>query len=361
MARRQTSDERREAAQQSERDVSGPVVVAAFDKFRLTATAPDLCRAVGDAAWERSWTCHQLPMADGGEGSLDVLATLGGVVQTTTVSGPLGDPVRATWLLRGKTAFIEMAKASGLAIVGGPEGNRALDASTAGTGELMIAALGAGAKRIVVTVGGSATTDGGFGALRAIEPLPRFRGIDLVVACDVDTTFVNAADDFGPQKGATPAEVNLLRRRLERLADIYFEERGVDVRGVRGSGAAGGLAGGLLSIGARIESGFSLIAEEVNLAGAMTGAKLVITGEGRLDTESFNGKVVGGVCGLARETGVPVVIMCGVVDDGFAVPDAYTDTVHEIVSLSERYGPERAWSEPVDLIREEALRVLLQR
>ena len=221
--------------------------------------------------------------------------------------------------------------------------------------------MGAGAKRIVVTVGGSATTDGGFGALRAIEPLPRFRGIDLVVACDVDTTFVNAADDFGPQKGATPAEVNLLRRRLERLADIYFEERGVDVRGVRGSGAAGGLAGGLLSIGARIESGFSLIAEEVNLAGAMTGAKLVITGEGRLDTESFNGKVVGGVCGLARETGVPVVIMCGVVDNGFAVPDAYTDTVHEIVSLSERYGPERAWSEPVDLIREEALRVLLQR
>ena len=356
---RKSAEERRESVQLAELATPGPAVVAAFDKFRLTATAPDLCRAVGDAAWERSWTCHQMPMADGGEGTLEVLATLGGVIQTTTVSGPLGDPVQATWLLRGRTAFIEMAKASGLALIGGPSGNRALDASTAGTGELMVAALGAGAKRIVVTVGGSATTDGGFGALRAIEPLPRFRGLDLVVACDVETTFLDAAADFGPQKGATPAEVNLLRRRLERLADIYFDERGVDVRCIRGSGAAGGLAGGLVSIGARIESGFSLIADEVNLAEAITAAKLVITGEGKLDAESFNGKVVGGVCGLARDAGVPVVIVCGVAEEGFAVPDDFRMTIREIVPLGERYGAERAWNEPVTLVREEALRLLL--
>lgn len=359
MARRTSNDDRRAAKQQAQLSASGPSVVAAFDKFRLTASAPALCAAVGDAAWERSWSCHQLPMADGGEGSLEVLATLGGVIQTTTVSGPLGDPVQAAWLLRGKTAFIEMAKASGLALVGGPDGNRALDASTAGTGELMVAALGAGAKRIVVTVGGSATTDGGFGALRALEPLPRFRGIDLVVACDVETTFIDAAADFGPQKGATPAEVNLLRRRLERLAAIYAEERNVDVREIAGSGAAGGLAGGLLSLGARIESGFSLIADEVNLQEAIASATLVLTGEGRLDDESFNGKVVGGVCALARDAGVPVVIICGAVDIDFVVPAVFVGTVREIISLSDRYGVERAWEETVGLVRDEALRILL--
>ena len=179
------------------------------------------------------------------------------------------------------------------------------------------------------------------------------------MACDVETTFLDAAADFGPQKGATPAEVNLLRRRLERLADIYFDERGVDVRGIHGSGAAGGLAGGLVSIGARIESGFSLIADEVNLAEAIMAARLVITGEGKLDAESFNGKVVGGVCALARDAGVPVVIVCGVAEEGFAVPDDFRLTVREIVPLGERYGAERAWNEPVTLVREEALRLLL--
>jgi glycerate 2-kinase len=356
---RQRERERKVIEKRNAQNGSGPLVVAAFDKFRLTATAPDLCRAVGDAAWERAWSCEPLPMADGGEGTLEVLATLGGSLQKNIVSGPLGDPVEATWLLRGKTAFIEMAKASGLAVIGGPQNNRPLDASTTGTGELMVAAIGAGAKRIVVTVGGSATTDGGFGALRAIEPLPRFRGIDLVVACDVETTFVNAAPDFGPQKGATPAQVNLLRRRLERLAGIYFDERGIDVREVPGSGAAGGLAGGLVSIGARIESGFTLVADEVNLAEAMTKASLVITGEGCLDEESFNGKVVGGVCSLAREANVKVVIMCGIVEEGFVVPTEFSSTVHSIISLSDVYGKDRAWNEAVALVREQTESLLL--
>ncbi len=358
VSRHQQAKEHKAEVRRNALNGSGPTVLAAFDKFRLTANAPDLCRAVGDAAWERGWSCNQLPLADGGEGTLDVLATLGGRLQTTVVSGPLGDPVAATWLLRGTTAFIEMAKASGLALVGGPEGNRALDASTTGTGELMMAAVGAGAKRIVVTVGGSASTDGGFGALRALEPLPRLRGIDLVVACDVETTFVHAAADFGPQKGATPAQVALLRRRLERLASVYFEERGVDIRDVAGSGAAGGLAGGLVSIGARIESGFTLIAEELNLAAGLANAQLVITGEGRLDDESFNGKVVGGVCSMARDAGIAVVIMCGVIEPDFVLPAEYSETVKRIISFTELVGPDRAWNEPVALVRIEAENVL---
>jgi glycerate 2-kinase len=321
------------------------VVVACFDKFRLTATATDLCRVVADVAWEQQWDCRSVPMADGGDGTIEVLAALGGRRRTSRVTGPLGEPVDAVWLERGRTAFIEMAQASGLALVGGPEGNRPLDASTFGTGELVAEALANGAKRIVVT-------DGGLGALSAMSPLARFRGVELVVACDVETRFVDAARDFGPQKGATTAQVGLLERRLQQLADRFLDERGIDVRTVAGSGAAGGLAGALISLGATIVSGFDLIAEEAGLRDAMDGAALVVTGEGRCDEESFNGKVVGGVCALARDAGVRVVIVAGAVDPEFVVPEAFRSTVAEVFSLTDRVGPERAWTEPLSALRE---------
>jgi glycerate 2-kinase len=331
---------------------TAPVVVACFDKFRLTASAIDLCRVVADVAWEQQWDCRSVPMADGGDGTIEVLAALGGRRRTSRVTGPLGDTVDAVWLERGRTAFIEMAQASGLALVGGPEGNRPLDASTIGTGQLVAEALATGAKRIVVTVGGSATTDGGLGALTAMSPLARFRGVDLVVACDVDTVFVDAARDFGPQKGATPAQVGLLERRLNQLADRYFDERGVDIRALPGGGAAGGLAGALLSLGASMVSGFDLIADEAGLRDAIEGADLVVTGEGRCDAESFNGKVVGGVCGLARDLNVPVAIVAGDVDREFTVPAAFGATVTNVISLTERVGATRAWNEPLGSVRE---------
>lgn len=329
-----------------------PVVVACFDKFRMTATAPDLCRVVADVAWEQNWDARVRPMADGGEGTIEALHAQGGVLQTTTVTGPLGAPVEAVWLLRGRTAFIEMARASGLALVGGPQGNRPLDATTYGTGQLLNAALATGAKRIVVALGGSATTDGGLGALDAMAPLARFRGTELVVACDVETVFVDAAESFGPQKGATPAQIGLLRRRLEQLADRYLAERGIDVRAVNGSGAAGGLAGALASLGASITSGFGFVADEAGLADAMAGASLIVTGEGRLDEESFNGKVVGGVCLMARTAGVPVVIVAGAVDPELVIPAELGDTIARIVSLTDLFGPDRAWNEPLSCVRE---------
>lgn len=332
--------------------VRAPFVVACFDKFRLTATAPDLCRVLADVAWEQNWDARVLPMADGGEGTIEALHAQGGVLQSTTVTGPLGVPVEAVWLLRGRTAFIEMARASGLALVGGPEGNRPLDATTYGTGQLLNAALATGAKRIVVALGGSATTDGGLGALDAMAPLARFRGTELVVACDVETVFVDAAESFGPQKGATPAQVALLRRRLEQLADRYRAERGVDVRGISGSGAAGGLAGALASLGASTTSGFGFVADEAGLADAMAGASLVVTGEGRLDAESFNGKVVGGVCAMARGAGVPVAIVAGAVDGELIVPEELRATITRIISLTDTYGSDRAWSEPLSCLRE---------
>ena len=324
-----------------------PRVVAAPDKFRGTATASDVAAAIVHSADAAGWECVSRALADGGEGTLEVLACLGGAWRQTVVTGPLGDPVDARWLFVGTTAYIEMAQASGLIVVGGAEHNDALAASTFGTGELIASAIGQGARRVVVTLGGSATTDGGFGALRALEPLPRLRGIELIVACDVETVFVDAAADFGPQKGATTAQVSLLRRRLERLADIYATEHQVDVRDVPGSGAAGGLAGGLLVVGARLNSGFDLVADAVGLDEALDGARLVVTGEGFLDAESFHGKVVGGVCARAASAGVPVLIVCGDFGDFGSLPTGVT-----VVSMTQRFGRERSWGDPTGAIAE---------
>jgi glycerate kinase len=312
-----------------------PRLVAAPDKFRGTARADEVAAAVCRAAKAaHAWSCDTVPVADGGEGTLDVL---GGRPRYATVMGPLGDAVRAEWRQDGERAVIETARASGLELVGGPEGNDAMAASTYGTGELVSAALDAGATEIIVAVGGSATTDGGLGAIRALEPHRRLRGVDLVVACDVDLTFVDAAAVFAPQKGATAAQVALLTRRLERLAQVYEEDFGVDVRSIPGSGAAGGLAGGLAAIGAELVPGFDVVADALALEERIDGADLVVTGEGFLDEQSFRGKAVGGVCRLATRLGVPVLVVAGEVLDGVHVPDGV-----EYVSLVARFGEDRA-------------------
>lgn len=285
-------------------------------------------------------------MADGGEGTLEVV---GGANRTTTVTGPLGDPVDAPWRFHRYTAVIEMARASGLALVGGAEGNDPVGATTYGTGELIDAAIERGARRVLVGVGGSATTDGGLGALRALYPTQRLKGVELAVACDVRTRFIDAAEVFGPQKGASPTQVELLRRRLERLAQVYAETYGVAVDDIEGSGAAGGLAGGLACVGAELANGFELLAEEVDLYGRIERADLVVTGEGALDATSFQGKVVGGVGELAAAAGVPVLTVVGRVD-GTAAP-AYG----ELVSLSDRFGPEQAMVDTARLVGQAVL------
>lgn len=317
-------------------------IVAAPDKFRGTATAAEVAAAVGRAARAAGWECDEIPMGDGGEGTLDAL---GGPNRTTVVTGPLGDPVEAAWRLAGSTAVIEMARASGLDLVGGAEGNDAVAASSFGTGELLAAAFDAGARRILVAVGGSATTDGGLGALRAAEPVQRLRSVRIDVACDVRTRFLDAAEVFAPQKGATPAQVELLRRRLERLAQMYEQEHGVDVRDLEGGGAAGGLAGGLAVVGARLVSGFDLVADETDLDARIEGADLVVTGEGFVDEQSFEGKVVGGVVSLAEWSGVPSLTVAGRV-----LADA--DHLDEAVSLVDRFGEHEATSDTVRCVEQ---------
>jgi glycerate 2-kinase len=324
-------------------------VLAVTDKFRGTASAAEVAAAVGRAVAGLGGTCDEAPAADGGEGTL---AALGGPTRTTTVMGPLGDPVDAPWRLHRGTAVIEMAQASGLALVGGAADNDPVAASTHGTGELIASALDAGAKRIIVGMGGSATTDGGFGAVRAISA-GRLRGVELLAACDVRTLFVDAARVFATQKGATPAQVALLTRRLERLVDVYRDDFGVDVAPLVGAGAAGGLGGGLAAVGAELVSGFDLVADELGLAERIEAADVVVTGEGFLDEESFEGKVVGGVAAMAAAAGRPVVAIVGEVLDGVTLPAGL-----HVVSLVERCGRVDAF-ERTDAAIEDAARAVL--
>jgi glycerate kinase len=325
-------------------------VVAAVDKFKGTATGAQVATAIGSACWELGYDCVELPVADGGEGTLEAL---GGANRTSTVTGPLGDPVMAEWRMHRGTAVIEMARASGLTLVGGALNNDAMAASTIGTGELIDMALDAGAKKIIVCLGGSATTDGGYGALRAIHAPHRLRGVQLLVACDVRTRFVEAAEVFGPQKGASPAQVKLLTGRLHRLAQIYEHDYGVNVRDIEGTGAAGGIAGALVALGGRLLPGFDLVADELDLHDAIAAADVVVTGEGYLDEQSFEGKVVGGVQTLAEEAGKPVGAIVG-----DAAPEVAARIEH--ISLVEGYGPERAMNEPLWCI-ERAAATLLER
>ncbi|WP_436794877.1 glycerate kinase family protein [Actinospongicola halichondriae] len=331
-------------------------VVAAPDKFRGTASAAAVAAAIARAAVSVGWSCDQVPVADGGEGTIDAL---GGPNRTTVVRGPLGEPVEAAWRLDRDTAIIEMASASGLLLAGGAENNDPIAADTHGTGELIRLAVESGARRVIVGLGGSATTDGGLGALRAMHPLQRYRAVELRVACDVRTTFVDAARTFGPQKGATAAQVRLLENRLVRLADVYEQDHGVDVRSLARSGAAGGLAGGLAAIGAQLEDGFALVSDEVALDEVIAGADLVVTGEGFLDDESFDGKVVGGVVELADSLGVPVVAIVGQVIEGAGHGRSSGPEPLEVVSLVDRFGEDASMHDTVTCV-ESAVRAVLE-
>jgi glycerate 2-kinase len=323
-------------------------VVAAVDKYKGSVTAAQVAAAIGHACWELGHDCVELPVADGGDGTLEAL---GGANRTTTVTGPLGDPVQAGWRLHRNVAVIEMARASGLALVGGRERNDAMAASTVGTGELIDQALDAGAKKIIVCLGGSATTDGGLGAIRAIHAPHRMRGVQLLVACDVTTRFTDAAPVFGPQKGASPAQVKMLTGRLERLVQMYRDEFGVDVTDIPGAGAAGGLAGALAALGGKLVPGFDLVADELDLYDAIAGADLVVTGEGHMDAQSFEGKVVGGVQAICARSDRPVGAVVGDADD-----DVSDRLPH--VSLVQRFGLERAMAEPMWCIEHAATELI---
>jgi len=345
-------------------------LLLAPDSFKGSLSARRFCE-VAEAAIRETLpdaTMISHPLADGGEGTLDALAGLEGAERVSvTVSGPLGEPVQADYLLLHprRTAVIEMARASGLLLVP-PERKRPLEATTRGTGELLDHALRAGVRRIVLTLGGSATTDAGSGLLSALgyrfldaagRPLPPgggalerlarieapeldLGGIELVGATDVTTPLLGitgAARLFAPQKGASPAEVERLERGLERFAEVVKRDLGLDVAETPGSGAAGGLGAGLLVLGARLRPGFPLVADLTRFEERFQrhAIDLVITGEGRLDGQSAHGKVPVEVAKVAARHGVPVVAVAGEV----ALPpgEAQAMGFEEAVALG---GPE---------------------
>jgi glycerate 2-kinase len=285
-----------------------PVLVAP-DAFKGTFRAPEIAAAVGRGFERAGLVAPDLcPVADGGEGTLEVLLpALGGETAGATVRGPLGRPVQAGYALLqdGATALVEMAAASGLTVT--PERDP-VSADTYGTGELIVHAARAGAQVILVAAGGSATVDGGAGALAAIADAGGLGGARLVVLCDVRTPWEEAAARFGPQKGADAHDVATLEARLDALATTFPR----DPRGHPMTGAAGGLAGGLWAqLGAILEPGARWVLDALGFDPRMRAARAVVTGEGRLDDTSLDGKLVFEIGTRARQGGVPLHAIVG--------------------------------------------------
>ena len=312
-------------------------VLVAPDKFKGSATAPEVAARLASGLRAGGAVAVELPVADGGDGTLDAAVAAGYRQVPVEVSGPTGACVRSAFALLDGTAVVELAAASGLVLL--PAGPDPLGASNRGTGELVRAALDAGATRIVLGVGGSASTDGGTGMLAALGARflddagdllpdgggaltrlasveldgldPRLAGVEIVLASDVDNPLREAPSVYGPQKGASTSDIRLLQQGLSRLAEL------VDPAAARlpGAGAAGGVGFAALAVlGAQMRPGIEVVLEVVGFAAALDGADLVVTGEGRLDIQTLHGKAPAGVAAAARAAGVPVVAVCGVRD-----------------------------------------------
>jgi glycerate kinase len=287
-----------------------PVLVAP-DSFKGTFSAPQVAGAIGRGLERAGLLPPDLcPVADGGEGTLDaLLPQLGGEYVAADATDPLGRPVRAGFALLedGGTALVESAAASGLALLSESE----LDpwaASSRGTGELIVAAVAAGAQVVLVAVGGSATMDGGTGAVAAIEEAGGLGGAKIVVLSDVRIAFEDAARVFGPQKGADEAMVARLSQRLQEQAAAFPR----DPRGVPMTAAAGGLSGGLwAACGTTLELGAPFVLDTLSFDERMRASRAVVTGEGKLDDQSLQGKLVGEIGTRTRQSGVPLHAIVG--------------------------------------------------
>lgn len=321
-------------------------VLIAPDCFGGTLTAVEAAEAV-KRGWRRAAPADELvlrPLADGGPGFVTVLhAALGGTVHTCRVTGPAGRPVPARWLEHQGVGYVESAQACGVHLVP-PDRRDARTATSRGVGELIVAARDAALPTVVVGLGGSASTDGGAGALAALgaiavdtegRPVPpggaalarcsrldgpvRVPGVTLVAAADVTNPLLGrhgAAETFGPQKGAGPEQVRELDMALSRWADVLEEATGRAVRDLPAAGAAGGLGAALLGLGARRVSGAELVAGHLGLDTALDTAELVVTGEGSFDWQSLRGKLVTMVARGAARRGLPCLVLAGQVSVG---------------------------------------------
>ncbi|MFC9362570.1 glycerate kinase [Rhodococcus sp. NPDC057014] len=300
-------------------------VLIAPDSFGETLTAVEAVAAIA-AGWSAVRPDDQLieaPQSDGGPGFVDVVAAAGGTVKTTVVEGPLGVDVPARWLLDGTDAYLESAQACGLGLLGGPPTPRtARDAHSRGVGQLVVAALDAGARRIVVGLGGSSCTDGGRGLVESLAQgfgsadaaVARLRAVELVVATDVEHPLLGehgAARVFGPQKGADAGTVEFLEDRNAAWAGQLHRVTARDVAAEAGAGAAGGIGAALLALGGTRESGAHVVAQRTRQDRQLASAQLVITGEGRLDRQSLRGKLVSALAAAARRRAIATLVLAG--------------------------------------------------
>ncbi|RKY00394.1 glycerate kinase [Candidatus Poribacteria bacterium] len=372
-------------------------VVIAPDSFKGSLTALEVANAVEEGLKRviPDLEAVKVPMADGGEGTVQSLVdATGGRIIKRTVTGPLGEKVEAEFgiLGDGVTAVIEMASASGLPLVP-PEKRNPMVTTTYGTGELIKAALDMGCRRFIIGIGGSATNDGGAGMAQAlgvklldkdgkqipfggggllkleridISTLdPRIKESEIVVACDVDNPLTGprgAARVYAPQKGATPEMVEILDRALKRFAEIVRRDLGKDVENVPGAGAAGGLGAGLMAfLNAKLRSGVEIVIETVKLEEKMRGADLVITGEGGIDSQTVFGKTPIGVAKTAKKFDLPVIAIAGGISDDASV--LYEHGIDAMVSIIPRpMSLEEAISRGAELVAdaaERAARLLL--
>ncbi|ADK82389.1 glycerate kinase [Sediminispirochaeta smaragdinae] len=351
-------------------------IVIATDSYKGSNSAEQVCLAIKEGMQrilgEQEY--HIVPIADGGEGTTDtVVRALGGEKRRCRVTDPLGRTVEAEWgMLPGQKAVLEMAAASGLPLV--PENKRDPSLSTTyGTGELMKAALDAGCKEILLGIGGSATNDGGAGmaqalgislkdksgneikrggaALLSLDSIdvsrmdPRIKDIKLITACDVTNPLCGpqgASATYGPQKGASPAMVKELDRALAHYAEIVERDLHVSIAELPGSGAAGGLGGGLVGLlGAELRPGIDAVLSMLDFSELVRDADLVITGEGKLDRQTPFGKVPAGVALWTKRAGeIPVIAIVGDIGDDFEAVydvgiDAVISTVNRAMTLAE--------------------------
>lgn len=291
-------------------------VLVAPDAFKGTMSAAEVAAAVAAGLRRAGTAAEECPVADGGEGTIEILrGPLGGELRRAQSHDALGRPVQAGWLWLGdsRTAIIEMAQASGLALVAAGERD-AERASSAGTGELLLAARDAGAGRAVLAIGGTATSDGGAGALAAIERGGGLGKMELELACDVTISFEQAAEVFGPQKGASPAQVARLGARLREMAATLPR----DPRGIEMTGAGGGLAGALWAVhAATLRRGAEFVLETLGFDQRLARADAVVIGEGCLDGQSRRGKITGAILARAHRRGIPVHAIVGGLGPGW--------------------------------------------
>ncbi len=284
------------------------------DSFKGTFSAQQVAGALTRGLERAGVPSDLCPAADGGEGTLAALTPAFALeLVTAPASDPLGRPLDAAFGLSrdGRIAVVEMAAASGLPLVA-PAERDAVAATSSGTGELIAAAISAGARTVYIGVGGSATTDGGDGAVAAIQQAGGLDGAKLALLCDVRTPFEDAAEVFGPQKGADPVTVTLLSERLDAQAEEYEMKYGRDPRGMPMTGGAGGLAGGFwAAFDAELLAGAPFVLNALGYDNRMRSAKAVITGEGRIDRQSLVGKLISEAATRARQAGVPCHAVVG--------------------------------------------------